>query len=532
MLKTKRTLALLVSVIMLLGCFSPSVFALESGNFTYTVSEGVATITGLTDAAKAAVSAGTLTELEIPSAIDDVPVTQIGANAFYTGSNPTVAGGNTAYANIKKITIPEGITRIWAKAFTELTGVERFDVPASVTRIGQWAFARNTGTVVLHCESVRLETAAFCWTPLKELVILGNVTLDSTDYPFNNDKGKDDGGGGRYRVNQLYCSTAVETFLKPYIEKGMNGSTAYPYNCYQIWYDADNKITYSLDGVETPVSDFIYTIGTNAVTLDGLSDSAKTALGALEEGEKLAFEIPSAVNGLPVTKIANHAFNGNTNKYDTNENTSYDKITTIKIPDSVTTIGQYAFHDLDGLDRIDIPSSVTSVGARAFSNATADTVVVHGKPLLQNGAFIWFPVDNLVFLDDDVTSNGYAFNKDSNDTAGGKYRVKNLYASNAVYTTLRDDIEVAVNGHTTFTYNGLNTAWGDADNNKVYMLDGTGVLIVAKYDGGKLVSVDTSKTLSKGNIETITPDATYATKVFVWSSLSSLTPLGNSFDAK
>lgn len=533
MLKTKRTLALLVSVVMLFGVLSPTVFAeeLTSGNFTYTSDGSAITITGITSTALADT---TIKEYEIPSTIAGLPVTAIGEYAF-SGKQYVSSNNATAWDHITKVIIPNSVTSIGTGAFYDMDGLTRIDIPASVTEIKPYAFGHAFGnnasssTLVIH-GNVSLGNAVFRWTPLKTLVFLGDVT--TANYPFN--EGEKDTGNGRYRVNNLYCSTAVEAKLKTYIDAAVNGNAIYKYNGLNtIWYDADNKVTYSLDGVETPVSDFTYTIGTNAVTLDGLSDSAKAELAALGEGEKLAFEIPSAVNGLPVTKIADHAFNGNTNKYDTNENTSYDKITTIKIPDSVTTIGQYAFHDLDGLDRIDIPSSVTSMEKRVFCNATADTVVVHGAPSLKDGTFIWFPVNNLVFLNDNVSSDNHAFNKsDDPATSNGRYRVKNLYASNAVYTTLEDDIAAAVNGNATYKYNGLNTAWGDADNNKVYMLDGTGVLIVAKYDGGKLVSVDTSKTLSKGNIETITPDATYATKVFVWSSLSSLTPLGNSFDAK
>ena len=45
-------------------------------------------------------------------------------------------------------------------------------------------------------------------------------------------------------------------------------------------------------------------------------------------------------------------------------------LTTITIPDSVTSIGNYAFEYCTGLTDIIIPDSVTSIGSSAFANCT------------------------------------------------------------------------------------------------------------------------------------------------------------------
>ena len=55
-----------------------------------------------------------------------------------------------------------------------------------------------------------------------------------------------------------------------------------------------------------------------------------------------------------VTTIGNHAF------YDC------DSLTSVTIPNSVTTIGEYAFYDCDSLTYVTIGSSVTSIGDYAF----------------------------------------------------------------------------------------------------------------------------------------------------------------------
>ena len=75
---------------------------------------------------------------------------------------------------------------------------------------------------------------------------------------------------------------------------------------------------------------------------------------------KEVVEIPDSV-----TSIGNYAFNGCTH------------LSSIQIPDSVTSIGVYAFRYCSSLSSIQIPDSVTSIGGNAFSgcsNITAFTV--------------------------------------------------------------------------------------------------------------------------------------------------------------
>ncbi len=72
--------------------------------------------------------------------------------------------------------------------------------------------------------------------------------------------------------------------------------------------------------------------------------------------------IPDTHKGLPVTAIGDLAFAG----------IEYVKI---KIPDSVTSIGEGAFDGCDSLTSIEIPDSVTSIGWGAFSGCTSLTSI-------------------------------------------------------------------------------------------------------------------------------------------------------------
>ena len=64
-------------------------------------------------------------------------------------------------------------------------------------------------------------------------------------------------------------------------------------------------------------------------------------------------EIPSSINGLPVTVIGDYAFNGI-------------GITSVTIPDSVKKIGNWSFCMCSGLKTVTLPDSLEYVGIKAF----------------------------------------------------------------------------------------------------------------------------------------------------------------------
>ena len=79
-------------------------------------------------------------------------------------------------------------------------------------------------------------------------------------------------------------------------------------------------------------------------------------------------------------------------------------ITNVYLPNSVTEIGEYAFHGYSGLISITIPNSVTSIGLQAFSNCTRLTSITIPNQVTSfgDGAFsncsrltsiVWNPVN-------------------------------------------------------------------------------------------------------------------------------------------
>lgn len=112
--------------------------AAMQAQFTYTTNNGSITITGYT---------GTGGDVVIPSAINGLPVTSIGEDAFENKINLTgitIPGSITnigVYAfyecsGLTNVTIPDSVTTIGADAFRDCTGLPSVTIPSSVTSIG------------------------------------------------------------------------------------------------------------------------------------------------------------------------------------------------------------------------------------------------------------------------------------------------------------------------------------------------------------------------------------------------------------
>lgn len=110
--------------------------------------------------------------------------------------------------------------------------------------------------------------------------------------------------------------------------------------------DAHTKIYFEDAGGDDPVvpseGDFSYVINNGEVTITSYTGSASNV------------EIPSQIEGLPVTVIENYAF----------ENCGY--ITEIVIPNSVETIGEGTFSGCSSLEEVTIGNGVSSIGNYAF----------------------------------------------------------------------------------------------------------------------------------------------------------------------
>ena len=88
--------------------------------------------------------------------------------------------------------------------------------------------------------------------------------------------------------------------------------------------------------------------------------------------------IPSSIDGVKVTAIADYAFYSVFSILNTTFSTS--KMQQVTIPSSITSIGTGSFYQCRKLTSLEIPSSVTSVGEYCFASCTKlDTLVIRAN---------------------------------------------------------------------------------------------------------------------------------------------------------
>ena len=247
---------------------------------------------------------GPLAEITLPAELGGYPVMAIGSRAF-AGSGAT------------KITLHAAITEIAADAFDGLDGVtliapagsyaEQFIADggyASEALTYELAFETNGGTLVQPMQLACGETTALP-VPVK----------DGCEF------------AGWYTDAALKTAALLD-------EAGMYAMPAADTTLYAAW-TVNETIVYDVTWTETASDAGAY------VTVTGVNTTASHVV------------IPAAINGLPVREIARMAF------------ADVSTIRTISIPDSMETIGEYAFMN-SGLREIAIPETVLSVGNGAM----------------------------------------------------------------------------------------------------------------------------------------------------------------------
>ena len=142
--------------------------------------------------------------------------------------------------------------------------------------------------------------------------------------------------------------------------------------------------------------------------------------------------------GNSVSSISNYAFY------------SCDGLTSIELPECVTTIGDYAFSDCISLTSIDIPNSVTTIGYSAFRNCGSLTNVTIGDSVASIGNYAFQNCSGLASL-----TIGKAVSSTGSDAFSGCSGITdlvwnarncssngNMTTSNIERVTIGDEVEV------------------------------------------------------------------------------------------
>lgn len=332
----------------------------DTSNLTWTLVNGVLTISGTGEMATYAVNTTSITDSTtnppwfryndtITSVVIESGVTSIGAYAFMHCTSLT------------SISIPNTVTSIGARAFYECTALTAITIPDSVTTISSYAF--------LYCSSLKSVTLSNNLTAITMCMFGGCSSLTSITIPGKVTSISTSAFSGCNSLTSLTIPASV-TAISAWALSDLPALTA-------ITVAGDNKTYSSADGV--------------------LFNKAQTELilyPAAKSGT--SYTIPSGV-----TTIADGAFC----------NASF---TSITIPDTVKTIGEYAFDSCTGLTSVTIPDSVTALGTCAFYGCTSlgTAVVGSGVTALEEYLFEHCTSLTSVTIPASVTSVGeWAFYK-------------------------------------------------------------------------------------------------------------------------
>ena len=317
----------------------------------------------------------------IPSSLRSVTVT--GRNILY--------GAFYGCSMLTTVTLPDSVKSIGRYAFYGCAGLTSVTIPDSVTSIGSYAFADCTGlaSVTIGNSVESIGDYAFYGCAGLTSVTIGNSVTSIGRYAFSGCTGltsvtipdtvESIGDYAFYNCTGL-TSVTIGNSVTSIANSAFSGCT----NLIQ----KENGVSYVDKWVidcDTSVSEVILRNGTV-----GIGDNAFENCTGLT-----SVNIPDLV-----TSIGGYAFYGCAG------------LTSVTIGTSVTSIGSSAFRDCTGLTSVVIPDSVTSIGGSAFYNCQGLTSVAIGNSVTSIGNYAFYNCQGLtsVTIGTSVTSIGdYAF---------------------------------------------------------------------------------------------------------------------------
>ena len=427
------------------------------------------------------------TNLKIPPEIDGYKVTAIGNNAFYkctsiiSASVPdsvtTIEAGAFAYCNrlasvnigngvtefvdgafqgcnsLTSVIIPDSVTTIGNDSFAGCTSLTSIIIPDSVTTIGDYAFesCKSLTSITIPDSVTHIGYKAFHWSTNLQFNVYDNAYyLGNSNNPYRclitsvNDQitsceihpDTEIIAGGAFSYNKNLANINIPKAVSTICYRAfancialtnltipdsvmMLGEKSFE-SCAGLTHVTINAREIGIDAFDSCSALVYITIGNNvSIVRSGAFNLPSKWRVVYYQGDVLGWLSIKFENGssnpcwhssafylnekkvtditIPdsVTSIGDYAFIGCTS------------LTSVIVPDSVITIGDSAFRRCTSLKSIAIPDSVTTIGVRAFEKGTSLTSVTIGARVTMIGWYAFSNCDSLTSITFKDTSGWY-----------------------------------------------------------------------------------------------------------------------------
>lgn len=272
-------------------------------------------------------------------------------------------------ASVRRLTIPEGITRINAHAFVNCESIVTVNFPSGLKSVGDYTFKGATSLQRFVFGAIADFVGIEYDSTNALLTTRNNGKIYINDQPYQQEEIMVWPENIKHiPAYAFYNNSIIRKLIIPKDLQSIGEGAFYNATSFnQITYvtdndtDSESRLPSGMTTIEP------YTFCKSSLTAMILPNTVTSI------GEKSFCECRIRSIAMPaVTTIGINAFQKNL-------------LTSLEIPNSVTTIGESAFEGNTHLTSIEIPSGVTYIGEGAFQSCYLDRVVFNGTPRFIGG---------------------------------------------------------------------------------------------------------------------------------------------------